>query len=101
MTRAHVLVCRGPDCTSRGAHDVYTAMAAERHAQGLGDDDVVQSQSGCIGPLCGRGPVVCCYPTGAWYAPVAAEDVAEIVARDLGGGAIVERLAARRLEGAA
>ena len=101
MTRAHVLVCRGPDCSSRGAHEVYTAMAAERQAQGLVEDDVVQSQSGCIGPLCGHGPVVCCYPTGAWYAPVGAADVAEIVARDLGDGVIVERLAARRLEGTA
>ncbi|HMN99806.1 MAG TPA: (2Fe-2S) ferredoxin domain-containing protein [Miltoncostaeaceae bacterium] len=101
MTRAHVLVCRGPDCTSRGALDVYTEMAAQRHARGLEEDEVVQSQTGCIGPLCGRGPVVCCYPTGAWYAPVGVGDVAEIVARDLGEGAVVERLEARRLEGAA
>ncbi len=101
MTRAHVLVCRGPDCSSRGAHDVYTEMAAQRHAQGLEEDAVVQTQTGCIGPLCGQGPVVCCYPTGAWYAHVAVADVAEIVARDLGEGAVVERLEARRLEGAA
>ena len=66
--RAHVLVCRGPDCTSRGSQDVYTEMASQCAAQGL-VDEVVQTQSGCIGPLCGSGPVVCCYPTGAWYAP--------------------------------
>jgi (2Fe-2S) ferredoxin len=96
-----VLVCRGPDCTSRGAHDVYTEMAARLHAEGLGGDEVVQSQCGCIGPLCGQGPVVCCYPTGAWYAPVGTADVAEIVDRDLRAGAIVERLGSRRLEGAA
>ena len=101
MTRAHVLVCRGPDCTSRGAQDVYTEMAAQRHAQGQEEDAVVQSQTGCIGPLCGQGPVVCCYPTGAWYAPVGTADVEEIVRRDLGEGAVVERLEARRLEGAA
>jgi (2Fe-2S) ferredoxin len=101
VTRAHVLVCRGPDCTSRGAQDVYTELAARRHAHGLDDEEVVQSQTGCIGPVCGQGPVVCCYPTGAWYAPVRAGDVEEIVTRDLGEGAIVERLEARRLEGAA
>ena len=101
MTRAHVLVCRGPDCTSRAAQDVYTEMAAQRHAQGQEEDAVVQSQAGCIGPLCGQGPVVCCYPTGAWYAPVGVADVAEIVRRDLGEGAVVERLEARRREGAA
>jgi (2Fe-2S) ferredoxin len=101
VTRAHVLVCRGPDCTSRGAQDVYTEMAARLHALDADDEEVVQSQTGCIGPVCGQGPVVCCYPTGAWYAPVGTADVAEIVTRDLAGGAVVERLEARRLEGAA
>ena len=66
--RAHVLVCRGPDCSARGAQEVYTAVAWEIERQGL-SDEVVQTQSGCVGPLCGGGPVVCCYPTGAWYAP--------------------------------
>ena len=56
LMRAHVLVCRGPDCASRGAQDVYTAMACARSsARGL-SEEVVQSQSGCIGPLCGGGP---------------------------------------------
>ena len=100
MIRAHVLVCRGPDCTSRGSQDVYTEMASQCAAQDLGDE-VVQTQSGCIAPLCGQGPVVCCYPTGAWYAPVSPGDVAEIVRRDLARGEIVESLEARRLEGAA
>jgi (2Fe-2S) ferredoxin len=54
-----------------------------------------------VGPVCGSGPVVLCYPTGAWYTGVAPGDVAEIVARDLEGGEVVERLAAARLEGAA
>jgi (2Fe-2S) ferredoxin len=76
-------------------------MAARLHALGADDEEVVQSQTGCIGPVCGQGPVVCCYPTGAWYAPVGTADVAEIVTCDLGGGAVVERLEARRLEGAA
>jgi (2Fe-2S) ferredoxin len=94
--RGHVLVCRGPDCASRGAQDVYTAIAAETERQGL-LDDVTQTQSGCVGPVCGRGPVVCCYPTGVWYAPVRPEDAAEIVREDLGAGRAVERLAAARV----
>ena len=96
--RAHVLVCRGPDCASRGAQDVYTAVAAETHRRGLGDEEVVQTQCGCVGPVCGTGPVVLCYPTGAWYTGVAPEDVADIVASDLEDGAVVEHLAAARLE---
>jgi (2Fe-2S) ferredoxin len=98
--RAHVLVCRGPECASRGAQDVYTAIAWEVERQGL-SDDVVQTQCGCVGPLCGTGPVVCSYPTGAWYAPVAASDAAVIVERDLGRGEVVDDLAATRLDGAA
>jgi (2Fe-2S) ferredoxin len=96
--RAQVLVCRGPDCASRGAQEVYTAIAAEAHRRGLSDEEVVQTQCGCVGPVCGSGPVVLCYPTGAWYTGVSAADAAEIVARDLEDGEVVERLAAVRLE---
>lgn len=99
--RAHLLVCRGPDCRSRGAQDVYTELAAETHRRGISDEEVIQSQTGCVGPVCGRGPVVCCYPSGAWYAPVTVEDVAEVVERDLERGEVVERLVAERLEGMA
>ncbi len=99
MTRAHVLVCRGPDCASRGAQDVYTALAWEVERQGL-SEEVVQTQCGCVAPLCGAGPVVCSYPSGAWYAPVTPGDVPEIVERDLAGGEAVEHLAAAQLEGA-
>jgi (2Fe-2S) ferredoxin len=98
--RAHLLVCRGPDCASRGAQDVYTALAWEVERQGL-SDEVVQTQCGCVGPLCGAGPVVCCYPTGAWYAPVGAGDAARLVEADLGRGEVRDDLARARLEGAA
>jgi (2Fe-2S) ferredoxin len=72
-------------------------MASQVFAQGLADE-VVQSQSGCVAPLCGQGPVVCSYPAGVWYAPVMPSDVAAIVGEDLGGGGVVERLVAARLE---
>lgn len=98
--RAHVLVCRGPECSSRGAQDVYTALAWEVERAGL-SGEVVQTQCGCVAPLCGSGPVVCCYPTGAWYAPVAPGDAGAIVQRDLASGEVVADLEAARLEGAA
>lgn len=94
--RAHVLVCRGPDCTSRGSQDTYTAVALECEHTGL-LDDVVQTQTGCVGPLCGLGPVVCCYPSGAWYAGVDSAGAAAIVRDDLGDGRPVERLLADRV----
>lgn len=93
-----MLVCRGPECSSRGAQDVFTEMAAQVHAQGLAED-VLQTLCGCVAPLCGRGPVVCSYPSGAWYAGVAPADVTEIVGRDLAAGEVVERLVAGRLGG--
>ena len=93
MSTAHLLICRGPDCTSRGSHAVYTAFATVVHGAGL-DERVVQTQTGCVSPLCGQGPVVCCYPTGAWYVGVDPSDVGEIVDRDLAHGETVSRLAA-------
>jgi (2Fe-2S) ferredoxin len=93
---AHALVCRGPDCASRGAQDVYTALALAVADAGLAET-VTQTQTGCVGPVCGQGPVVCCYPTGAWYAPVAPGDAPEIVREDLEGGAPVARLVAARV----
>ena len=72
-------------------------MAWEIERQRL-SDEVVQTQSG-VRAACGGGPVVCCYPTGAWYAPVAPGDVAGIVERDLGRGEAVHELVATRLEG--
>lgn len=87
--RAHVLVCRGPDCTSRGSQDTYTAVALECERAGL-LEDVVQTQTGCVGPLCGLGPVVCCYPSGAWYAGVDAGAATAIVREDLAEGRPVE-----------
>ena len=100
LTRAHVLVCRGPDCSSRGAQDVYTALAWEVERRGL-SDEVVQTQCGCVGPLCGSGPVVCCYPTGAWYAPVSARRRRRHRGARPGRGEVVDDLVATRLEGAA
>lgn len=96
MIGAHALVCRGPDCTARGAQAVYTALAAALERHDL-LDTVVQGQSGCVGPVCGHGPVVCCYPTGAWYAPTNEADVEAIAREDLAAGRVVERLAAARV----
>jgi (2Fe-2S) ferredoxin len=97
VSRTHLLVCRGPDCTSRGSHAVYTRFATQVHEAGL-DGAVVQTQTGCVAPVCGSGPVVCCYPTGAWYVGVTPDDVPEIVGRDLARGEIVERLEATTRE---
>jgi len=101
LTRAHVLICRGPDCMSRGAQATYTAFTRELAALGLPDDEVVQTQCGCVGPMCGSGPTVCVYPEGTWYGAVGADDAPEIVREHIGAGRPVERLTVQRLEGTA
>lgn len=94
---SHLFVCRGPDCASRGAQDVYTALAWEVERRGLGER-VVQVQCGCVGPVCGAGPVACSYPSGVWYGGLTSADVGEIVREDLAQGRAVERLVVGRLD---
>jgi (2Fe-2S) ferredoxin len=101
LTRAHLLICRGPDCMSRGAQATYTAFTRELAALGLSEDEVVQTQCGCVGPMCGSGPTVCVYPEGTWYGAVTADDAPEIVREHIGEGRPVERLIVQRLEGSA
>lgn len=97
MTRAHVLICRGPDCLSRGSQETYTAFTRELAALGLEEDEVVQTQCGCVSPMCGAGPTVCVYPDGVWYGAVAAGDAGEVVREHIAGGRAVERLVSGRL----
>ena len=86
----------GSEVCIRGG-PVYARLAPGVHEAGL-DDAVVQTQTGCVGPVCGAGPVVCCYPSGAWYTGVTPGDVTEIVGRDLARGEVVERLEATTRE---
>ena len=81
---------------SRGAQAVYTAIASAVAEQGLGDD-VVQTQSGCVAPLCGQGPVVCAYPSGAWYAGVDEHVGAQIVRDDLSSGRPIKHLLSHQI----
>lgn len=98
MTRAHVLICRGPDCLSRGSQETYTAFTRELAALGLPEDAVVQTQCGCVGPMCGSGPTVCVYPDAVWYGGVSPEDAGDVVREHIAAGRPVERLVRERLE---
>lgn len=67
--------------------------------QGLGDDDVLVTQTGCQFP-CNHAPVVSVHPDNVWYGRVDAADVTGIVKQHLIGGTAVEssRLASGRAE---
>lgn len=73
-----VLVCRGPRCSARGSGAVLAAVDDELRRQGLGDDDVLVTQTGCLFP-CNQAPVVVVHPEDAWYGGVTAESARAIV----------------------
>lgn len=96
--RHHVLVCRGPRCTARGSDATAEALGRDLNARGLGDDDVLVTQTGCLFP-CNQAPVVCVQPDDTWYGGVAHTDVAEVVAEHLVAGREVARLRLARERG--
>lgn len=80
--RHQVLVCRGPRCTARGAEATATALARALGDQGLGDDDVLVTLTGCLFP-CNHAPVVAVQPDDVWYAGVDEALAARLVGEHL------------------
>ncbi|MBM7517653.1 (2Fe-2S) ferredoxin domain-containing protein [Nocardioides nitrophenolicus] len=80
-----VLVCRGPRCSARGSAATSAALDAELRARGLGDDDVLVTQTGCLFP-CNQAPVVVVHPDDSWYGGVDPDRARAIVADHLVGG---------------
>jgi (2Fe-2S) ferredoxin len=83
--RFHVFVCRGPRCTARGGDETAATLARALDAAGLGDDDVLLTQTGCQFP-CNHAPVVTVHPDDVWYGCVDGDAAREIVARHLLAG---------------
>jgi (2Fe-2S) ferredoxin len=81
---------------SRGAQAVYTQIATTIADENLGDV-VVQTQCGCVAPFCGQGPMVCAYPSGAWYSGVDEVSSLRIVREDLATGEPAEGLHVHRI----
>lgn len=77
----HLLVCRGPRCSARGSAATLAAVEDELRRLGLGDDDVLVTQTGCLFP-CNQAPVVVVHPDDAWYGSVTPERARAIVAGD-------------------
>lgn len=89
--RHQVLVCRGPRCTAGGAEPTWKALVLGLMRAGLGDDDVLVTQTGCQFP-CNHAPVVAVQPDDVWYGAVDEAAASEIVAQHLVAGAPVDRL---------
>jgi (2Fe-2S) ferredoxin len=92
--RHQVFVCRGPRCTAKGAEETALALVRALDAAGLGDDDVLLTQTGCQFP-CNHAPVVTVHPDDVWYSRVDAGAAERIVAGHLVGGTPVTELRCR------
>lgn len=90
----HVLVCRGPRCSVEGAGESAATLSRTLDERGLGDDDVLQTVTGCLFP-CGRGPVMAVYPDGVWYEGMRPERVERMVDEHLCEGRPVSEWIAR------
>ncbi len=88
-----VLVCRGPRCSARGSAATAAALDAALRRRGLGDDDVLVTQTGCLFP-CNQGPVLVVHPDDIWYGDVRPGVVPDLVGEHLVRG---RPLAERRL----
>lgn len=86
-----VLVCRGPRCSARGSAATAAALDEALRQHGLGDDDVLVTQTGCLFP-CNHAPVVVVHPDDAWYGGVDADRARALVGEHLVGGRPLERL---------
>lgn len=89
--RHQVFVCRGPRCSAAGAEGTADAVTLALMRAGLGDDDVLVTQTGCQFP-CNHAPLVTVQPGDVWYGSVGVDDVDEIVSEHLIGDRTVERL---------
>lgn len=76
--RRHVLICRGPRCTARGAAATAAAIDARLRDAGLGEDSVLVAHTGCLYP-CNHAPVVVVHPDDQWWGPVSAGDAQTLV----------------------
>lgn len=80
-----VLVCRGPRCAARGAGETALALDVALKQQGLGDDDVLVTQTGCLFP-CNHAPVVVVHPDDTWYGRVGVDEAGVLVQQHLVDG---------------
>jgi len=84
-----VAVCCGTGCNASGAKKVAAALAEEIGKQGLSGEVEVRP-TGCHG-FCERGTLVLLHPAQTLYQRVKPEDVAEIVAKTVAKGEVLEK----------
>lgn len=88
--RHHLLFCRGPRCTARGAGELYQHLRDRIREQQLGQDArVLTVQTGCLYP-CNLGPLLVVHPQGIWYGNLDKAALDQIVQEHLSEGRVVD-----------
>ena len=85
-----VMLCGGTGCVAANTMGIKEQFESLIKKEGL-QDKVEVRVVGCFG-LCSQGPFVRIYPEDTLYCLVSADDVDEIVEKDLKGHEVVERL---------
>ncbi len=85
-----VTTCGGTGCQASGCLAVVKALKEEITREGL-DESVKLRVTGCHG-FCEQGPLIVIEPGNFFYCHVSPDDVAEIVAKTVAKGEIIERL---------
>lgn len=74
----HALICRGPRCTALGAAQTAEAIDSQLRAEGLTNQEVLVTQTGCLYP-CNHGPVIAETTEDRWWGPVTPEGAQKLV----------------------
>ncbi|MBN2604981.1 MAG: NADH-quinone oxidoreductase subunit NuoF [Bacilli bacterium] len=90
IERAHVLICSGSNCISRGSKSLRQEFEENLDRLGI-RDEIKLVNTGCVG-LCEQGPFVIVYPEGVFYSQVKMKDIKTICDEHLYKGRIVEKL---------
>ncbi|MFO7568354.1 MAG: NADH-ubiquinone oxidoreductase-F iron-sulfur binding region domain-containing protein [Smithellaceae bacterium] len=83
-----VTICAGTGCRGYGCIKVKEELEAELKKQNI---DVEVRATGCFG-FCEKGPLVVIHPEKIFYQQVKTKDVADIVAKTVAHGEIIEKL---------
>ncbi|MCE5212807.1 MAG: NAD(P)H-dependent oxidoreductase subunit E, partial [Deltaproteobacteria bacterium] len=83
-----VTICAGTGCRGYGCIKVKEALEAEISKQNL---NVEVRATGCFG-FCEKGPLVVVHPQKIFYQRVGEKDVADIVAKTVMQGEVIEKL---------
>jgi len=85
-----ITICGGTGCSASGSQPVVEALRRELAGRGL-QNTVLLRTTGCHG-FCEQGPLMVIDPGGIFYCHVTPDDAAEIVARTVVEGQVIERL---------